>query len=182
LERRESTRGDGELEGRPIGLARRSDELCHSHGHGGICGGCRDGAPAGRTPNELMAPCEAQWEVDCSVGVREIQEHRSRGAHGDQAAWLSRPPPSPGKVESRPAPTPAQTLAWYWAPFQRWSRTRRGSLSQGPCPRHHSGGVLGAALQPSHHLLIFFAEPLAFDASSRPPPLPGTTPLPPHLA
>jgi len=32
LERRESTRGDGELEGRPIGLARRSDELCHSHG------------------------------------------------------------------------------------------------------------------------------------------------------
>ncbi len=32
LERRESTRGDGELAGRPIGLARRSDELCHSHG------------------------------------------------------------------------------------------------------------------------------------------------------
>ena len=32
LERRESARGDGELEGRPIGLARRSDELCHSHG------------------------------------------------------------------------------------------------------------------------------------------------------
>ena len=32
LERRESGRGDGELEGRPIGLARRSDELCHSHG------------------------------------------------------------------------------------------------------------------------------------------------------
>jgi chloramphenicol 3-O-phosphotransferase len=32
LERRESVRGDGELEGRPIGLARRSDELCHSHG------------------------------------------------------------------------------------------------------------------------------------------------------
>lgn len=32
LERRESTRGDGELEGRPIGLASRSDGLCHSHG------------------------------------------------------------------------------------------------------------------------------------------------------
>jgi len=32
LERRESLRADGELEGRPLGLARRSDELCHSHG------------------------------------------------------------------------------------------------------------------------------------------------------
>ena len=32
LERRESYRADGELEGRPLGLARRSDELCHSHG------------------------------------------------------------------------------------------------------------------------------------------------------
>ena len=32
LERRESDRADGELEGRPLGLARRSDELCHSHG------------------------------------------------------------------------------------------------------------------------------------------------------
>ena len=32
LERRESSRADGELEGRPLGLARRSDELCHSHG------------------------------------------------------------------------------------------------------------------------------------------------------
>jgi chloramphenicol 3-O-phosphotransferase len=32
LERRESGRGDGGYEGRPIGLARRSDELCHSHG------------------------------------------------------------------------------------------------------------------------------------------------------
>jgi chloramphenicol 3-O-phosphotransferase len=32
LERRESFRADGELEGRPLGLARRSDELCHSHG------------------------------------------------------------------------------------------------------------------------------------------------------
>ena len=32
LERRESGRGDGGFEGRPIGLARRSDELCHSHG------------------------------------------------------------------------------------------------------------------------------------------------------
>ena len=31
LERRESSRGDGKLEGRPLGLARRSDELCHSH-------------------------------------------------------------------------------------------------------------------------------------------------------
>jgi hypothetical protein len=30
-----------------------------------------------------MAPCEAQWEVDCSVGVREIQEHRSRGGAPD---------------------------------------------------------------------------------------------------
>ena len=32
LERRESSRADGNLEGRPAGLARRSDELCHSHG------------------------------------------------------------------------------------------------------------------------------------------------------
>jgi chloramphenicol 3-O phosphotransferase len=32
LERREAYRADGELEGRPLGLARRSDELCHSHG------------------------------------------------------------------------------------------------------------------------------------------------------
>lgn len=31
LERRESSRADGKLEGRPLGLARRSDELCHSH-------------------------------------------------------------------------------------------------------------------------------------------------------
>jgi chloramphenicol 3-O phosphotransferase len=31
LERRESFRGDGKLEGRPLGLARRSDELCHGH-------------------------------------------------------------------------------------------------------------------------------------------------------
>ena len=31
LERRESARGDGGFEGRPLGLARRSDELCHSH-------------------------------------------------------------------------------------------------------------------------------------------------------
>jgi chloramphenicol 3-O-phosphotransferase len=31
LERRESSRGDGGFEGRPRGLARRSDELCHSH-------------------------------------------------------------------------------------------------------------------------------------------------------
>ena len=32
LERRESARADGGLEGRPRGLARRSNELCHSHG------------------------------------------------------------------------------------------------------------------------------------------------------
>jgi len=32
LERREAARADGELEGRPLGLARRSNELCHSHG------------------------------------------------------------------------------------------------------------------------------------------------------
>ena len=32
LERRESSRGDGGVEGRPLGLARRSDEICHSHG------------------------------------------------------------------------------------------------------------------------------------------------------
>lgn len=32
LERRESNRADGALEGRPLGLARRSDELCHDHG------------------------------------------------------------------------------------------------------------------------------------------------------
>jgi chloramphenicol 3-O phosphotransferase len=31
LERRESSRGDGKVEGRPLGLARRSDELCHAH-------------------------------------------------------------------------------------------------------------------------------------------------------
>ena len=31
LERRESFRGDGKLEERPLGLARRSDELCHAH-------------------------------------------------------------------------------------------------------------------------------------------------------
>ena len=31
LERREAWRGDGQLEGRPLGLARRSDELCHGH-------------------------------------------------------------------------------------------------------------------------------------------------------
>jgi chloramphenicol 3-O phosphotransferase len=32
LERREAVRGDGGFEGRPLGLARRSDELCHAHG------------------------------------------------------------------------------------------------------------------------------------------------------
>ncbi len=32
LEQRESGRGDGRLEERPRGLARRSDELCHAHG------------------------------------------------------------------------------------------------------------------------------------------------------
>ena len=32
LERRESSRGDGRVEGRPLGMARRSDEVCHSHG------------------------------------------------------------------------------------------------------------------------------------------------------
>ena len=32
LERREASRGDGRVEGRPLGLARRSDEVCHSHG------------------------------------------------------------------------------------------------------------------------------------------------------
>lgn len=31
LERREAVRGDGGFEGRPLGLARRSDELCHAH-------------------------------------------------------------------------------------------------------------------------------------------------------
>lgn len=31
LERRESSRGDGRVEGRPLGLARRSAELCHAH-------------------------------------------------------------------------------------------------------------------------------------------------------
>ena len=31
LERRESARNDGNVEGRPLGLARRSDELCHEH-------------------------------------------------------------------------------------------------------------------------------------------------------
>ena len=32
LERRESSRADGQGEGRPPGLARRSSELCHGHG------------------------------------------------------------------------------------------------------------------------------------------------------
>jgi chloramphenicol 3-O phosphotransferase len=32
LERREASRGDGRVEGRPLGLARRSDEVCHLHG------------------------------------------------------------------------------------------------------------------------------------------------------
>ncbi|MEI6338996.1 MAG: hypothetical protein WCQ57_10500 [Verrucomicrobiota bacterium] len=32
LERRESSRGNGTTEGRPLGLARRSDEICHAHG------------------------------------------------------------------------------------------------------------------------------------------------------
>lgn len=32
LERRESSRADGGVEGRPAGLARRSNELCHGHG------------------------------------------------------------------------------------------------------------------------------------------------------
>jgi chloramphenicol 3-O phosphotransferase len=32
LERRESSRADGRVEGRPAGLARRSSELCHAHG------------------------------------------------------------------------------------------------------------------------------------------------------
>jgi len=32
LERRESSRADGRVEGRPVGLARRSSELCHGHG------------------------------------------------------------------------------------------------------------------------------------------------------
>jgi chloramphenicol 3-O phosphotransferase len=32
LERRESSRADGRVEGRPPGLARRSSELCHEHG------------------------------------------------------------------------------------------------------------------------------------------------------
>jgi chloramphenicol 3-O phosphotransferase len=32
LERRESSRADGRVEGRPAGLARRSSELCHGHG------------------------------------------------------------------------------------------------------------------------------------------------------
>ncbi len=31
LERRESSRGDGSFEGRPLGLARRSAELCLAH-------------------------------------------------------------------------------------------------------------------------------------------------------
>ena len=31
LELRESSRGDGGVEGRPLGLARRSAELCHAH-------------------------------------------------------------------------------------------------------------------------------------------------------
>ena len=32
LERREASRGDGRVEGRPLGLARRSDEVCQVHG------------------------------------------------------------------------------------------------------------------------------------------------------
>jgi len=32
LERREARRADGRVEGRPAGLARRSNELCHGHG------------------------------------------------------------------------------------------------------------------------------------------------------
>jgi hypothetical protein len=32
LQRRESSRADGQVEGRPAGLARRSSELCHGHG------------------------------------------------------------------------------------------------------------------------------------------------------
>lgn len=32
LERREASRADGRVEGRPPGLARRSNELCHGHG------------------------------------------------------------------------------------------------------------------------------------------------------
>ena len=32
LEQRETSRGDGRVEGRPLGMARRSDEICHSHG------------------------------------------------------------------------------------------------------------------------------------------------------
>ena len=32
LERREASRADGRVEGRPAGLARRSSELCHEHG------------------------------------------------------------------------------------------------------------------------------------------------------
>ena len=32
LERREASRADGRVEGRPAGLARRSSELCHAHG------------------------------------------------------------------------------------------------------------------------------------------------------
>ena len=32
LERRESSRSNGTVESRPLGLARRSDEICHSHG------------------------------------------------------------------------------------------------------------------------------------------------------
>ncbi len=32
LARREASRADGGLEGRPLGLARRSNELCHAHG------------------------------------------------------------------------------------------------------------------------------------------------------
>jgi chloramphenicol 3-O phosphotransferase len=32
LERREASRADGRVEGRPAGLARRSSELCHGHG------------------------------------------------------------------------------------------------------------------------------------------------------
>ena len=31
MERREADRGDGGLEVRPLGLARRSADLCHSH-------------------------------------------------------------------------------------------------------------------------------------------------------
>ena len=35
---------------------------------------------------------------------------------------------------SKPAPTPAQALAWYWAPFQRWSRWVIDTRLQSSCP------------------------------------------------